>query len=123
MLDDGAVSITREQALTGQPDRGHYIAAMARPATTLAHGTNFSRRGNPGWWITGEQQDDFHFMRKDSNGLWSNKFPSSAPYNVDMEGKPISDPEAAVIAGHYFVCGYYQVVPEKVGQSLDARQC
>lgn len=101
LTDDGAEPITRQQALSDtQPENGHYVAAMARP---------------DGSCVPGHCSDnDFHFLRKDEGGSWSFKFPRMPATNLDLAGKPIRDPEAALLPGHNVVCGYYRVEPEKV---------
>lgn len=105
LLDDGAVKVTRQQALSGgQPSSGHYIAIMARPDNSCVPGHCSS--------------SDFHAMRKDSSSTWSYKFPHTAPSDRDLAGNPIIDPEAAPLPGHYFVCGYFQVDPLKVGEGV-----
>jgi hypothetical protein len=115
LVRDGAVPISRDQAIKGQPSSGHYIAALSR--------ASFDSQ------IRYDALNKYHYMRKDADGTWSNKFPWSAPFNTDMEGKPIIDPQAALLAGCYFVCGYYHVQPEKVSHivmppmSLKVAQC
>ena len=59
-------------------------------------------------------ENDYHFLRKDSSGTWSYKFPQMPATDKDLEGRPITDPEAAPLPGHYVVCGYYQVKPAEV---------
>jgi hypothetical protein len=58
---------------------------------------------------------DFHLLRKDASGTWSWKLPHMPATDKDLEGKPIIDPEAAPLPGHYLACGYFTVEPEKVG--------
>lgn len=112
LVDDGAKPVSRQQAMAGQPDRGHYIALMARPAYTdpLSHCRYC-------------ENDDFHFARKDSSGTWSHKIPQAPATDRDLEGNPIKDPEAALLPGHYSVCGYYEVDPTKVRGSVRCREC
>lgn len=101
LTDDGAVPITRQQALSDtNPEQGHYIAALAHPDDSC---------------VPGHCSDsDFHVLRKDQGGSWSFKFPSTPATNLDLGGKPIRDPEAALLPGHYVVCGYYRVELQKV---------
>jgi hypothetical protein len=103
LVDDGAVPVTRQQALSGQPDKGHYIAAMARPDDSCVPGHCSAF--------------DYHFLRKDAIGTWSFKFPRLPATDRDLEGALITDPEAALLPGHYTLCGYYQVEPAKVSGS------
>lgn len=70
VLADGAKEITRQQALSGQPTSGHYIAAFLRPQSSC----NFARC-----------MPDFHFLRKDSNGLWSGKGGEAPATNRDAQ--------------------------------------
>lgn len=100
LIDDGAVQVTRQQALSSQPNKGHYVAAMARP-----DGSCVPKHCS---------DEDYHFVRKDSSGTWSYKFPEQPATDKDLEGRPITDPEGAPLPGHYVVCGYYQVDPMQV---------
>jgi hypothetical protein len=105
LTDDGAVQITRQQALrlTGQPDKVHYIAALARENNC----------------VPGHCSDpDYHFLRKDASGTWSYKLPQTPATDKDLEGRPITNPETAPLPGHYMVCGYYRVEPDKVTHQL-----
>lgn len=100
VLADGAVEVPRAQALAGQPGQGHYIAMMLRPQSSC----NFARC-----------QPDFHFVRKDSNGLWSQKAGEAPATNLDAQGALIKDPQAAKLQGQYTqFCGYFHVQPEKM---------
>lgn len=117
MTDDGAVHITHQKALSAQPETGHYVAMLARPEGTKLHGDGHGRHSV----IASEGQSDFHFLRKDASGTWSHKLPYETATDRDLEGKLITDPEAAVLPGHYLVCGYYWVEPEKVGLWYDAQ--
>lgn len=86
VLADGAKKITKQQAMNGQPASGHYIAMMLRPQNSC----NFARC-----------QPDFHFLRKDSNGLWSQKAGEAPATNRDARGALIKDPQAATLQGSY----------------------
>lgn len=86
IIADGAKEVTAAQALSTKAPTGHYVAMMMRPQSSC----NFARC-----------QPDFHFMRKDSNGLWSHK-PGEAPaQNKDANGALIKDPKTAKISGQY----------------------
>lgn len=94
IIADGAKEVTAAQALNTKAPTGHYIAMLVRPQSSC----NFARC-----------QPDFHFMRKDSNGLWSHKSGESPATNKDNNGALIKDPKTAVISGQYtgvcvFVC-------------------
>lgn len=86
IVADGAKKITRQQAMNGQPPKGQYIAMMLRPITSC----NFARC-----------QPDFHFLRKDSNGLWSQKAGEAPATNRDAQNQLIKDPQAAKLQGSY----------------------
>lgn len=119
LTNDGAVPVTPQQALSDtDPQEGHYIAAMARPDDSC---------------VPGHCSDaDCHFLRKDKGGSWSFKFPTLPATNLDLAGKPIRDIEAAMLPGHYVLCGYYWVEPQQVcarggrlraGLALEAPEC
>jgi hypothetical protein len=79
---------------------GYYIALFVRPRS----GCFFSS-------CTG----DFHFLRRDDNGLWSEKMGATPVVNKDTQGKEITDPEKAELGGGYTdFCGYYAVNPAKM---------
>lgn len=96
---DGGQVVSRQQALSGQPSSGHYIAIMARPESCI--------KGH--CYVA-----DFHAMRKDSSGAWSWKHPGMPATNRDLFGALVTDPEAAALQGSYQVCGYFQIEPQKV---------
>ena len=57
--------------------------------------------------------NDYHWYRKDNNGLWSHKPGIKAVTNLDEEGKIISDPEKAKWNKTYKrFCGYFCVPSE-----------
>ncbi|WIA11023.1 hypothetical protein OEZ85_011177 [Tetradesmus obliquus] len=100
VLADGAVEVTRQVALNSQPAAGHFIAMFLRPQSSC----NFARC-----------QPDFHFLRKDANGLWSQKGGESPATNRDAQGQLIKDPQAAKLQGQYTqMCGYFRVEPAKM---------
>lgn len=100
VLADGAKEVTRQQALNTQPPQGHYVALVFRPQESC----NYARC-----------VPDYHFLRKDSNGLWSHKAGEAPATNLDADGKTISDPMAAKLSGRYTqLCGYFQVQPEQM---------
>lgn len=102
LVDDGAVRVTRQKALSRQSEKGHYIAAMARPDFKDCVSGYCSKTD-----ILSEKD----FLRKDISGSWSFKFPGMPATDRDLEGQLITDPEAAPLPGLYVVCGYYQVDP------------
>lgn len=93
---DGAQLVPRQEALSGQPGSGHYIALMARPESCI--------KGHC-------YEADFHAMRKDSSGAWSWKHPGMPATNRDLFGALVTDPEAAALLGSYQVCSYLHVQP------------
>jgi len=84
------------------PAGEHYIAMMYRsPAGCGGQG--------------GRCMPDFHFLRKDSNNLWSQKLGEAPVTNVDRAGKPITNPEAVAKDGGYDqFCGYFKVDPDRM---------
>lgn len=54
---------------------------------------------------------DYHFMRQDSNGLWSHKPGKNMPINTDSDGMPIYSPDKANMNFYPFNynqnCGYW----------------
>lgn len=101
---DGGRKATREEVYrpdgADPPEGGHYIALFVRPRS----GCFFSS-------CTG----DFHFLRRDDNGLWSEKMGATPVVNKDVLGKIIEDPERAELGGGYSdFCGYYAVDPAKM---------
>jgi hypothetical protein len=100
IIADGAKKITKQQALNSQPPNGHYVAMMLRPQSSC----NFARC-----------MPDYHFLRKDSNGLWSQKAGEAPATNRDAQGNLIKDPQGAKLQGSYTdFCGYYHVQPDKM---------
>lgn len=73
---------------------GHYRVAL------------FLKRSNG---KTGESYD-FHWVREDYDGSWSQKLGHNAPTNRDMAGKIITDPRTANLGDYNFVSFFY--VPE-----------
>lgn len=63
---DSGEPVSRQQALAGQPRRGHYVALLARPESCI--------KGHC-------YEADFHAMRKDSSGSWSWKHPGMPATN------------------------------------------
>lgn len=97
VLADGGKEVTRATALGGQPVSGHYIAMLMRPQSSC----NFARCS-----------PDFHFLRKDANGLWSHKAGEAPATNRDAQGALIRDPQAAALPNQYTqFCGYFHVTP------------
>ena len=57
---------------------------------------------------------DFHWLRKDSNGLWSHKPGSTPIINTDRNGNLIYDPSIQKISFYDKFCGYFLVVPTNI---------
>jgi hypothetical protein len=101
---DGGRKVTREEVFRSRDARpkdgkgGYYIALLVRPLNRCFFSS-----------CTG----DFHFLRRDDNGLWSEKMGATPVVNKDITGKPIEDPEKAEIGGGFTdFCGYYAVTPK-----------
>lgn len=86
IIADGGKKITKQQALNSQPPKGQYVAMLLRPQSSC----NFARC-----------MPDYHFLRKDSNGLWSQKAGEAPATNRDAQGNLIKDPQAAKLQGSY----------------------
>ena len=52
---------------------------------------------------------DFHWYRRDDNGMWSHKMGWMPAANVDDSGKKIEDPEKADRGGYKDFCGYFKI--------------
>lgn len=85
---DGLVWVG-EKLPSPQPEHGHYIALFIWPDT------------------------NFHWVRKDSNGMWSHKPGGTQVRNTDNTGKTVSDPSVANFSPWSQFCGYMNVVPSK----------
>jgi hypothetical protein len=101
---DGGRKATRDEvfrAADATPaEGGYYIALFVRPRS----GCFFSS-------CTG----DFHFLRRDDGGRWSEKMGATPVVDRDAAGKIIEDPEKADLGGGYTdFCGYYAVDPSKM---------
>jgi len=101
VIADGGLPATKEEALSGQPAVGHYVALMYRSSEGCGGGPRC--------------MPDFHFLRKDSNGFWSQKLGEAPVTNLDRSGNTISNPEAVAKDGGYDqFCGYFKVVPNQM---------
>lgn len=54
---------------------------------------------------------DYHWYRRDSNGMWSHKPGQTAARNTDNAGRPISSPETCDRGPYSNFCGYYHCIP------------
>jgi hypothetical protein len=52
---------------------------------------------------------DFHWYRRDANGMWSHKPGGTEARNVDNAGKPISDPRTCDRGPYTIFCGFFCV--------------
>lgn len=101
VIADGGVAVSEAQALKGQPKEGHYISLMFRSEKACAGSARCSL--------------DFHFLRKDSNGFWSQKLGEAPVTNTDSKGNTITSPKTVAADGGYdHFCGYFHVVPGKM---------
>jgi hypothetical protein len=69
------------------PPHAHFVALFVQPA------------GTPG--------RDFHWYRRDCNGLWSHKVGNSPARNVDESGQTIVDPQACDRGTYSVFCGFF----------------
>ena len=51
-----------------------------------------------------EQTGFYHFLRQDSDGIWSHKYPNELPIRTDSIGNLVEDPEAMVEVPYYGWC-------------------
>lgn len=56
---------------------------------------------------------DYHWYRRDSNGMWSHKPGQTAAKNTDNSGSTISSPETCDRGPYNFFCGYFNSIPSK----------
>lgn len=84
---DGLISIS---GVASTPADGHYVALVV----------------GPNW--------DFHWYRRDSNGLWSHKPGGTPVINYDQNGNLIRDPRNANRGRYTDFCGYYHVIPGRI---------
>jgi len=84
---DGLVAVPNGD---GNPTDGHYAA--------LVVGVNW----------------DFHWCRKDRDGLWSHKPGNTPVINHDQSGNLITDPRKANRGRYTEFCGFYNVIPGKI---------
>jgi hypothetical protein len=73
-----------------KPEHGHYIALLIWPGT------------------------NFHWVRLDSNGMWSHKPGGTEITNKDNNGESIKDPASQDFSPWSEFCGYFNTQPSKV---------
>lgn len=76
-----------------RPDKGHYVVM-------------FYRMNSLGF--------DWHFLRLDSNGLWSEKKGDNPVNNKDLFGNVIYDVTYQDRKSYHEFCGFFQVIPSLV---------
>ncbi len=57
---------------------------------------------------------DYHWYRRDSNGMWSHKPGHTSVRNTDNAGKPISDPRTCDRGPYENFCGFFNSIPSKI---------
>jgi hypothetical protein len=89
VIKDGGKPVTREQVYkTPNPPGGHYIALVVWPGM------------------------DFHFLRRDEDGSWSQKKGDTFVTNTYPDGRKVYDVEDIKLLGVYsHFCGYFLVNP------------
>ena len=78
-----------------EPEKGHYLALYIWPGT------------------------NFHWARRDSNGLWSHKPGGTPVQDADNNGTPIVDASKADLSPWTEFCGYMIAVPSVICPSPD----
>ena len=58
--------------------------------------------------------DDYHWYRRDANGMWTHKPGGTAATNLDNSGNPITNPETANRGRYTVFCGYFCSCSSKV---------
>lgn len=58
--------------------------------------------------------EDFHWYRKDDDGMWSHKPGSTEATNLDASGNVIDSPETCDRGDYTVLCGYYLCDPDVV---------
>lgn len=88
-ISDGLQWIGTEYP-SNKPDQGHYLALLIWPET------------------------NFHWVRLDSNGMWSHKPGGSEITNRDNDGKGITNPAFQDFSPWTEFCGYFIAQPSKI---------
>ena len=57
---------------------------------------------------------DYHWYRRDNNGMWSHKPGQTAARNTDNSGRPIADPRTCDRGFYNLFCGFYNSIPGKI---------
>lgn len=57
---------------------------------------------------------DYHWYRRDSNGMWSHKPGRTAAKNTDNSGRPIVDPRKCDRGPYNEFCGFFNSIPGKI---------
>lgn len=57
---------------------------------------------------------DYHWYRRDSNGMWSHKPGQTTARNIDNAGRLISDPRTCDRGPYNNFCGFFNSIPGKV---------
>lgn len=57
---------------------------------------------------------DYHWYRRDNNGMWSHKPGQTAARNTDNAGKLISDPRNCDRGPYNNFCGFFTTIPGKI---------
>jgi hypothetical protein len=87
---DGLIRISNPSST---PSEGQYVALVIAPFPS---------------------QPDFHWYRRDDNGMWSHKRGTSPVQNTDFQGELISSPEGCDRGPYTIFCGYYHAIPVDV---------
>jgi hypothetical protein len=56
---------------------------------------------------------DYHWYRRDANGLWTHKPGGTQATNLDSSGHPITNPETADRGNYTVFCGYFCICSSK----------
>jgi len=88
-VSDGLIPLNTTETPTDVPEVGHYVSLWSSP------------------W-------DYHWARRDSNGMWSHKPGMSPVKTVDNAGMPMKNPATASMRPYTEMCGYFIAVPSKM---------
>jgi hypothetical protein len=110
-IDDGATSDGLKPV---DCDRGcgcgeccHKVALVVSPGTIVTYIGEDGETGQSAF-------HDYHFYRRDDNGMWSHKPGASDATNLDHSGNPITDPRTADRGPYTVFCGCYCACEKKV---------
>ena len=109
------IAVGTPQASNGEAD----LAAVMKVAEGIAEGAEIQIESEAGQivaLVVAEEPGfkDYHWYRRDSNGMWSHKPGSTPARNTDNSGLLISSPETCDRRPYRIFCGYFHSIPARV---------